>query len=167
MKCPRCGKSLWLVRTFCPFCKTPIEAPPRPKSVTVISWITLVFGGIALLVSLLPKDPEVQRDLAQYSTQHPFLYAWLRAGPVMAVICGAFMLRGANWARWLLGLWFGYNVISNVVSSPLRLLAPRLLVGCLFGAAVYLLFRPAATAFFRGRTSEALKTLPTNETPTR
>ncbi|MBL9134734.1 MAG: hypothetical protein JNK85_02650 [Verrucomicrobiales bacterium] len=28
MKCPNCGKSLWLVQAFCPFCKVPI--PPRP-----------------------------------------------------------------------------------------------------------------------------------------
>src|SRR5258706_8165991 len=113
MKCPSCGKSLWFVRTFCPFCKTTIAAPERPRSVTVVSWISLVFGCLVFLTGLLPKSPEAQRHIAEYRSQHPFLYARLWAGPVLAMICGMSMLRGFNWARWLFVLWFGYNLIGN------------------------------------------------------
>jgi hypothetical protein len=162
MKCPSCGKSLWFVRAFCPFCKIPIVAPLRPKSVTVISWMALVIGGIALLAIM---SPNAQRNFAEYRSQHTFLYVWFCAGPVVAVICGAFMLRGVNWARWLLVLWFGYNVIGNVVRSPLKLLIPSLAGGSVFVVAVCLLFRPAATAFFCGRASEVRKDPPTLEPP--
>jgi hypothetical protein len=72
------------------------------------------------------------------------------------------MLRGFNWARWLFVLWFGYNLIGNIARSPLRLMAPSLFVGLVFGAVVYLLFRPAATAFFRGRTAEKAAVPSTN-----
>ena len=155
MKCPSCGKSLWFVRTFCPFCKTTISAPARPRPVTIISWFAIVFGGVVFLVSLfLAKSPDGQRVISDYRSQHPFLYARILAGPLVALACGTFMLRGANWARWLFALLFGYNVISNIAYSSSRSLGPDLLGGLIFGAAVYHLFRPAATAFFRGRAVE-------------
>ena len=122
----------------------------RPRSVTVISWIFIAFGGIALLNSQLPKLPGAEESIAEYRSQHPVLYAVMLAGPIVAVVCGVFMLRGHNWARWLLVIWFGYNVIGNVLHSPLKLLLP----GLLFGVAVFFLFRPRATAFFRGTSAE-------------
>ena len=166
MKCPSCGKSLWFVRTFCPFCKIPIAAPPRPKSVTVISWMSLLGGGMFLFLFL---SPSVQHSLAQLKSQHLLSYVRVMAGPVLIIICGTFMLRGANWARWLLVLWFGCNTIESVVRAPWRLPALGSLVGllaaCLFGTVVYFLFRPAATAFFRGRAAEAPKRPPAEEAP--
>src|SRR6266404_324411 len=105
MNCPNCGKSLWFVRNFCPFCKTHIVAPPRPRSVAAICWLALVVGGLALLAIIASN---AQGHLAGYRSRHPLLHAWFCAGPVVAILCGAFMLRGADWARWLLVLWFGY-----------------------------------------------------------
>ena len=63
------------------------------------------------------------------------------------------MLRGYHWARWVFVLYFGYNVIGNVVRGPLLLILP----GLLFGLAVFFLFRPQANAFFRGDYREELK----------
>jgi hypothetical protein len=117
----------------------------RPRSVTVISWISIPFGGLVLFMSLLPKQPGAEASLAGFRSQHPFVYAYIVFGAALAVVCGVFMLRGRNWARWLFVLWFGYNVISKVVHSPLRLLIP----GLLFAVVVYLLFRPQASDFFR------------------
>src|SRR5690242_15757595 len=113
-------------------------------------WVALVLGSVVLVGDLLPKAPDAQRHMTALRTQHPFLYARLLAGPMVALASGMVMLRGFNWARWLFVLWFGYNLIGNIAHSPRRLLAPNLLAGSVFGAAVYLLFRPAATAFFRG-----------------
>jgi hypothetical protein len=110
--------------------------------------------------------PNVQRSLAEFKSQHSFQYAWFCAGPVVAVICGALMLRGVNWARWVFILWFGYNLASNIIRLPLRQLAPGLLIGVLFGAAVYLLFRPAAAAFFCGRALVTPQAPFTHEPPT-
>jgi uncharacterized membrane protein YbaN (DUF454 family) len=118
----------------------------RPRSITVISWIFIAIGSIGLLTSLLPQAPEVQQRVAEFRSQHPFQKAWLFAGPVMAIICGTFMLLRFNWARWLLVVWFGVNVLASVLRSPVR----SLLVAALFALAVYFLFRQQATAYFRG-----------------
>ena len=117
----------------------------RPRSVTVISWIFIAFGGITLLTGLLPKLPGAEANIAAFRSQHPFQYVLTWLGPIFALVCGIFMLRGCNWARWLLVVWFGQNVVGNVFHSPLRFLLP----GLLFAVAVYFLFRPQSTKYFR------------------
>lgn len=133
----------------------------RPRSVTVISWIFIAFGGIALLTSLLPKLPGAEERIAEFRSQHPFQYALIYVGPILALVCGVFMLRGCNWARWLLVVWFAYNVIGNVLHSPLRLLLP----GLLFGVAVFFLFRPQSMAYFRRTSAEPPQIPKSDETP--
>ena len=117
----------------------------RPRSVTVISSIFIAFGGIALLTSLLPKLPGAEANIAEFRSQHPVQYVMTCLGPILAFVCGIFMLRGCNWARWVLVVWFGNNVVSSVFHSPLRFLLP----GLLFAVAIYFLFRPQSTKFFR------------------
>jgi hypothetical protein len=34
MKCPHCGKSLWFVKKFCPFCRTGIQVSEGSSDVT-------------------------------------------------------------------------------------------------------------------------------------
>ena len=43
MNCPKCGKSLWFVKSFCPFCKTKIVRPPRlPETpLPLFHWVML------------------------------------------------------------------------------------------------------------------------------
>jgi hypothetical protein len=159
MRCPSCGKSLWFVRTCCPFCKTAIAAPAQPTAVGIIGLITIIYAGMLLLSTF------TQRYIAQDRPQDAFKYAWLCANVVVALITGVFMFGGHNWARWLFALWFGRNIITsiwngyNTISSNpgsswktlVLSMGPPLLGGFLFGAAVYFLFRPAAAAFFSGR----------------
>src|SRR5688572_3564335 len=134
----------------------------RPRSVTVISWILIVFGSIALLTSLLPPiTAAAGQRIAEFRSQHPLQFALTYVSPVLALTCGVFMLRGCNWARWLLLIWFGHNVIGNALYSPLRLLLP----GLLFGIAAYFLFRPLATAYFRGASAEPPQIGKSDETP--
>ena len=64
------------------------------------------------------------------------------------------MLRGSNWARWLLIVWLGYHVALSVFHAPFELVVHSLL----FAAVLYFLFRPQATAYFRG-------TLPLSKLP--
>ena len=117
-----------------------------PRSVTIISWIFNAFGSIALLTSLLPKSPGAEERIAEFRSQHPFEYILMYVGPIIAVVCGIFILRGCNWARWLLAVWFGYNVAGALFHWPFKSLIPALL----FAVAVYFLFRPKSTQFFRG-----------------
>ena len=71
---------------------------------------------------------------------------WVCVVRILAVLCGVFMLRGFNWARWLLLVWIAYHVILSVFHSPFELAVH----GLLFAVIAYFLFRPQASVYFRG-----------------
>jgi hypothetical protein len=64
----------------------------------------------------------------------------------MAIVAGAFMLRGSNWARWLAMVWIASHVVISIFHSPFEL-ALHIVVCALFA---WFLFRPLATLYFRG-----------------
>ena len=63
---------------------------------------------------------------------------------VAALIGGTFVLRGHNWARWLLAAWMALHVAISV-GKPTELVAHL----AIFGFIAFLLFRPPASAHFR------------------
>jgi hypothetical protein len=67
---------------------------------------------------------------------------------VAALVGGAFLLRGRNWARWLLAAWMALHVVISA-GRPLELAAHL----AIFGFITLLLFRPRASAHFRPRAS--------------
>ena len=62
---------------------------------------------------------------------------------VAALIGGTFLLRGQNWARWLLAAWMAFHVAISV-GKPTALAAHVVI----FGFIAFLLFRPPASAHF-------------------
>ena len=62
---------------------------------------------------------------------------------VAALIGGTFVLRGQNWARWLLAAWMAFHVAISV-GKPTELVAHVVI----FGLIAFLLFRPPASAYF-------------------
>ena len=62
---------------------------------------------------------------------------------VAALIGGTFVLRGRNWARWLLAAWMALHVAISV-GKPTELVAHLVIFGCI----AFLLFRPRASAHF-------------------
>jgi hypothetical protein len=58
------------------------------------------------------------RHLADYEATQPFQYdlVWILIVELAAIVCGAFMLRGANWARWLALAWMGFHVVLSLAS---------------------------------------------------
>jgi hypothetical protein len=123
----------------------------RPLSITVISWIFIAFGGIALLISMLPRTDS---SAANRIAENPFEFWLTPVIQVLALISGVFMLYGLNWARWLLVVWAVYHIILSALHSSLELLVHSLL----FAVILYLVFRPQASAYFRGAraTTEAV-----------
>jgi hypothetical protein len=101
----------------------------------------MAVGGIALLYHLselkaqLPLDKEL---------------VWVCLVRALAIVGGAFVLRGCNWARWLLAAWMAFHIVLSIFHSPVELLMHILL----FGVIGYFLFRPQASAYFRSRRSE-------------
>lgn len=123
----------------------------RPRSITVISWIFIALGGILTLADLRPLvDTAAAQRFSEFNAQHPFESARDFVAHVLAVVCGAFMLCGFNWARWLLVVWIGFHVIIGFLHSSWSGLVHTLL----FAVIVYFLFRLRAAAYFRGLRAE-------------
>src|SRR5437667_12744380 len=114
----------------------------RPLSITIISWLFLAAGVIGLAY-----------HATEFKADRPFQYdvVWVCLVRVLAILCGAFMLRGSNWARWLLLVWIACHVVLSAFHSLFELVIHSLL----FAVVAYFLFRPQASAYFRGARREA------------
>src|SRR5258708_1119720 len=89
----------------------------RPRSITIISWIFIVFGCIVLIASLLSiaHTPAAQR-LPDFKTH------WMvHVARLAALVSGLFMLYGFNWARCLLVAWLGFHVVIGLLHSKFEL----------------------------------------------
>jgi hypothetical protein len=67
---------------------------------------------------------------------------------VAALIGGSYVMRGRNWARWLLAAWMLMHVAISV-GQPAQL-GGHLII---FGSVAYLLFRSGASGHFRATAS--------------
>jgi hypothetical protein len=63
---------------------------------------------------------------------------------VAALIGGTFVLRGQNWARWLLAAWMAFHVAISI-GKPFAFVAHLVI----FGFIAFMLFRQPASAHFR------------------
>src|SRR6266511_1765744 len=109
----------------------------RPRSLTLISWLFVTAGVIGLAY-----------HATEFQAWRPVEYdlVWVCLVRLLAILCGVFMLRGSNWARWLLVVWMGYHIALSVLHSPLQLFVHSLLLAVI----LYFLFRPQASMYFRG-----------------
>jgi len=107
----------------------------RPRSITIISWLFIAAGSIGLLY-----------HLSEFSSRFGYGLIAISLLRLIAILAGVFMLRGCNWARWLLAAWMAYHVVLSAFHSVTELALHTLL----FGAIGYFLFRPQSSAYFRG-----------------
>ena len=113
----------------------------RPLSITIICWIFIVFGAIALLYGLLPSgDTNASQRIAELKG-----HWYVHVSRIIQVLCGVFMLYGFNWARWLLVVWIAFHIVISILHSPFQLLVHSVL----FAVILYFLFRRSASAYFR------------------
>jgi hypothetical protein len=113
----------------------------RPLPVTVLSLLLVAAGAVGLVYHL----NEINR-------QHPFQNDFLLIELVrlIAVIGGAYMLRGSNWARWVAMAWIGFHVVVSAFHS----LPEFMFHGVLLAVFAYFLFRRQATEYFCARRQE-------------
>lgn len=111
--------------------------PKRPHSITVIGWVFIAAGAVGLAY-----------HATEFKADRPFQYetVWICLLRLLAIVCGAFMLRGSNWARWLLVIWLGYHLLLSTLHTAVQLVVH----GLLFAAVLYFLFRSQASVYFRG-----------------
>jgi hypothetical protein len=106
----------------------------RPIAVTVLGWLFIAIGAVAL-------GMDVRFALAHGAGIDEALIFPVHA---LAVVAGAFMLRGDNWARWLAVLWMAFHVGVTVLNAW-RGFAFHAII---FAGITYLLFRADARAWF-------------------
>ena len=103
----------------------------RPVSVWILSCLYLAVGTIGF---------------AYYSPQlmaHQNNSILIELTELLAIVSGAFMLRGNNWARWLALVWMAFHV---AISFPVyRQMAIHLAI---FAGVTWVLCRPDARRYF-------------------
>ena len=112
----------------------PIEK--RPLTVTIMSCLFIAAGTVGLVYHL--SDFKAQQAF-QYEV---VLILLLR---ITAIVCGIFMLRGSNWARWVAVTWIAYHFILSFFHS----LQEAIMHGLFLALIAYFLFRKEESTYFR------------------
>lgn len=109
-------------------------------SVTIIAWLFVVAGAGDIFLGL----SDVWRR--QFHSDS----LWPIGLGVVAILCGFFLLRRNNWARWVAVAWLAFHVAVSFDSRSKLIMHGALLV-----VLAYFLFRPQANAYFRSAEIEA------------
>jgi hypothetical protein len=119
-----------------------MTAITRPVSVTVLALLYIAIGMIGFAYHFPHFHGErafQQEDL------------WIELTEAVAILSGAFLLRGKNWARWLALAWMAFHVMLSIHEYP------KFAIHCLFCAVIaWYFFRPGAARYFRGAPSEPM-----------
>ena len=109
----------------------------RPLSVTIIGCLFVAAGTVGLAY-----------HATEFTSDRPFQYELVLVCLVrlLAIVCGAFMLRGHNWARWGLLVWIAYHVVL----SAFHAVSEFVMHGLLLAVIAWFLLRPRVSAYFRG-----------------
>jgi len=116
----------------------------RPLSVTIIACLFIGAGLVGLAYHITEFKPE--RSF-QYEV------AWVCLLRLLAVVSGVFLLKGSNWAPWLLLFWMAYHIILAALHTLRELVIHTLL----FAGITWFLFRRPARAYFRGKRTQRLR----------
>jgi hypothetical protein len=120
----------------------------RPRSITLIGWAFIAVGAVTLVAGLIPPiEAAVTQRIAEVTPARVAEFGWMLVVRSLAVVCGAFLLSGSNWARWLLIVWLAYHVVLGAMHSLFGFAVHLLLLVTI----AYFLVKPAATEHFRHR----------------
>lgn len=108
----------------------------RPLSVTIIGGVYVLTGVIGLA-----------KQIMDFRGPSPLHYDVMGIGLIhlIAVLCGVYMFRGHDWARWIAIAWMAFHVIVSAFNSTRELILHSLICAIL----AYFLFRPTAARYFR------------------
>src|SRR5271166_4504148 len=75
----------------------------RPLSITLLSYLLIAVGagGFVLHFCESYKRHSIASD-----------DVWVLAVSLIAIVCGVFLLRGKDWARWLSMAWIAFHVVQ-------------------------------------------------------
>lgn len=119
----------------------------RPLSITLVGWLFVATGCIGIGAGLV----RLSRAAEGMSAHELGDFAWVVLSGLLAIAGGAFTLRGRAWGRWCLVTWMAGHLVLGVMHSSTHLFVHL----AIFTPLLFLLFRPPASAFFRGARAEA------------
>lgn len=111
---------------------TSLESMTRPFQVTFVGWLFIVVGIGSTAYHLWT------------GTLDRWMVAIVLVG-VIAVVAGAFLLRGAGWARWVILAWLAFHVVVGGLNS-LADEMPHVVLLLVIG---YVLLGPPTSKYFQ------------------
>lgn len=111
----------------------------QPVSITFLAVLLLLVGAVTFVYHLSKFRP---------SQESVWDLAAILLVCAVAAVSGAFLLRASNWARWLAIVWMAFHVGISAFDSWQK----TALHGILLAIFTYILFRPAARAYFANKT---------------
>ncbi len=119
-----------------------MNATKRPLSVTILACVYIAVGTVGFVYHF---NEFLHRSAFHYD------FIWIELVEIIAILCGVFLLRGQNWARWVAVAWIAFHVIVSAFHS-----LSQFGIHLLFCAVIaWLLFRPAAGRYFGGARTQA------------
>ena len=110
-----------------------MNSSKRPVTIILVACLYLAVGTLGLIFHFPELLDRRRGSILVESVE------------LLAIVCGAFMLRGRNWARWLAVLWMGFHVILSLYS-----IRDLVVHSLLFALITWLLFRKDAVRYFSG-----------------
>jgi hypothetical protein len=104
----------------------------RPFGVTFLGWLFIAVGSIGIAYHLKGAPFDLWTVL-------------IAAVRLIAIIGGVFLLKGRNWARWLLLAWLAFHVFVGALHSLSNSVAHFVLLA----AVAYFLLRSPESKYFR------------------
>lgn len=116
----------------------------RPLSVTLIAWLFVAIGVATAVGGLFPIAAAGWQGTGEFQERLAELTPMVLSA-LLALAGGVWMLRGRDLGRWLAAIWMGAHIVLSMLHSVSRTVAHALL----FALIAFVLFRPAASAYFR------------------
>ena len=122
----------------------------RPRSLTVLAWFML-FSGVFSLLGVFYLFVPGMRDVWEAAGTDPQLVG-LNAvvGGVVQIVAGRAILRADAWGRLLYLIYYPVALLISGLTYPDLFGAMLLPAVVFFGLVAFLLYRPAANAYFAG-----------------
>lgn len=124
----------------------------RPRAITLIGLLFIAVGILAMLNDLWPLvTPRASEQLAKLRSDGLADLGPAWTSRLLAIVGGVGLLKGKNWARWLLAAWMIFHIGLSLVHSMSQL-AIHL---ALFLPILYLLFVGSGRLYFSKSTPSA------------
>jgi hypothetical protein len=108
----------------------------RPIYVTLLGYVLIMAGAIGIAY-----------HFTEFKTANPIEYLLVLVVRIIAIVCGVFVLRGKDWARWLAIAWIAFHLAISIFHTKEGILVH----GVVLIAFCVLLFLPPANRYFRAR----------------